>query len=210
MIANKQYNKRWRWIWAALCAFLVIAAILAYVAWKIVGSNLGVAGASPGLAVAGDLPSSRMRNMEQWCTGVVKTRTDVWLIARNEMPSSIDEDSSYIPANAIQLGEREGAVPAAAGMFDRSRYLTTLARLREDGGFEVVATVPDVACLTITPESEHLYLFTWLSRPANHAADPGRKSETIRQDMVFRSRDRGRSWEWVEAGFMADAIQHGS
>ena len=208
MIADKQYTQRWLWVWGAICAFLVFAGLLGYIAWRIVGSNQGTAGASPGLAVAGELADPRMRSMEQWCTGVIKTRSDVWLVGLNELRSSVDEPVSYVPADAIRLGEREGAVSRSGGLFSRSRYLTTLARLQDDGRFEVVATVPDIACLTVTPESEHLYLFTWLPRPSKQDDRPG--SDTNRQDMVFRSLDQGRSWQWVEAGFMADVMQRGS
>lgn len=206
----KSSHQRWYWFWAALCALLLFVAVLAYVGWTIAGSNLGKAGEAPGLAVAGELPSTRMRTMEQWCTGVVTTRGDVWLVGRNELRSGSDRELAHIPADAIRLGGAHDDVPARRGLFGRTAHLTTLARLQDDGSFQVVAVVPDIACLVVSPQSETLYLFTWMRppEPPEDVAGDGRRR--VKQDMVFRSADAGRTWEWLEDGFMASATRLGS
>lgn len=206
MKPNKQ---RWYWLAAALLVLLCFVSLLAFVGWRIAGSNLGMAGHTPGFAVTGGLPSAKMRNMEQWCTGVVKTSTDVWLIGRTEIRSG-QEGLSYIPADSIKLEAPNGPAARPRGLFNRDRYLTTISRLQDDGMFNVEATVSDIACLAVTPASETLYLFTWLSRPDSPASAQAATDGQVKQDMVFRSTDQGGSWEWVEAGFMTEATSLGS
>lgn len=205
----KPNRQRWYWLATALFFLLSFLSVLAYVGWKIAGSNLGKAGRTPGLAIAGELSSARLRNMEQWCTGVVKTSTDVWLVGRTE--DRLGEDGpAHIPADSIRLGASDHPDGRPGGLFGRGRYLTTISRLQDDGMFNVEATVSDIACLAASPASETLYLFTWLSRPDTPASPHTATGRHARQDMVFRSTDQGRHWEWVETGFMAEATSSGA
>lgn len=191
---------------------LAFAAVLAYVGWKIAGSNLGKVGGEPGLSVAGELGDARMRSMEQWCTGVLETRDDVWLVGREEHRGDPSTYAAFIPESAINLGELPGGQMRRGGFFGSRNDLTMISRLNEDGRFEVVATVPDVACLYASPEAENLYLVTWLDRPeipeepsVDEQGNPLAKQQPIKQRMVFRSADRGQSWEWLQQGLMANA-----
>ena len=209
MSASRPQKKRWYWVCAAFAVLLILPVTLAWVGWKIAGSNLGIAGKAPGSAVVGELADAKLRSMEQWCTGVVTTSRDVWLVSRNEMRADSQDELDYIPADALRLGMAEGKAGSGPSFFGSRSYLTTLARLEGVGSFRVVATVAVLACLDVSPESETLYLFTWLARPDTPVVTDARGRE-IRQHMVFRSSDHGESWEWLEAGFMADAARSGS
>lgn len=190
--------------WSAVLAVLVLcAAVPAYVGWTLAGSNMGMAGGKPGLAITGTLGDARWRSMEQWCTGVVETRHDTWLIGRNENASSL---SSYVPDDAQDLsklvtGEDGTHEPQARGLFGGRPLLTTLARLQDDGTFKVMATLPEVACLVASPQSDTLFLFTGVDRQQSDSwLDAG-------QTAVLRSSDHGVNWEWMKSGFMSEADQ---
>jgi len=188
--------RRWS---AVLGGVILLAGVPVYVGWTIVASNNGTAGHQPGLAVTGELDDARWRNMEQWCTGVVETGHGTWLVGRYETTSA---SASYIPDDAVDLAQlmaddEEAGEYRGLGMFGSRPALTTLARLQDDGRFHVVATVPEVACLVVAPESEALFLFTGLKRPRSSSSSFG-------QTAVFRSADHGVSWEWLEAGVMPE------
>lgn len=188
--------------WSAVLALLILcAAVPSYVGWTLAGSNLGLAGGTPGVAVTGTLGDARWRNMKQWCTGVVDTAHGTWLVGRNE--TSADE-ATYVPAGTPDLsqllnenGDATGS--RRSGMFGSRPVLTTLARLQDDGTFKIVATVPDVACLLASPGTHTLFLLTGMDRPqSEQATDP-------HQSVVFRSSDNGVTWDWMRSGFMAEA-----
>ncbi|MYZ41680.1 hypothetical protein [Schauerella aestuarii] len=187
--------------WTAVLAVLVVcAAVPSYVGWKLAGSNLGIAGGTPGMAVTGKLGDARWRNMEQWCTGVVDTAHGTWLVGRNE--TSADE-AAYVPKGTPDLSQLLNEDDAATqsrrgGMFGSRPVLTTLARLQDDGAFKIVATVPDVACLVVSPVSDTLFLFTGMDRPESAS------STEPQQTVVFRSTNHGASWEWMKSGFMSN------
>lgn len=195
--------RRWGGVLAALVVFF---AVPAWMGWVLFGSAQGIAGDQPGGAITGTLGDARWRNMEQWCTGVVETRHGTWLVGRR------DEDrtgASYVPEGTPDLGAQldpDGQSGRRGGMFFGSRpTLSTLARLQDDGTFKLMATVPDVACLVASPESDTLFLFTGLDRPGRDAAS----SREIRQDVIFRSTDQGATWEMLEDGFMPEVSQLG-
>lgn len=204
----KSNTQRWYGLSAALFALLLFMSLLAYVGWKIAGSNVGIAGGSPGAAIAGELPDAKLRSMEQWCTGVVKTSSDVWLVGRTETRSDSDAFSDIL-ADSTALGSPDVSAAGSRGGFSHERYLTTISRLQSDGTFKVEATVSDIACLIVAPKSEALYLVTWMKRPDTRVII-GVDGNPIKQDMVFRSTDHGHTWEWIESGFMTEATSLGA
>ena len=183
---------------------LALLTVPAYVAWNLTTSNLGIAGASPGKAVSGTLGDARWRNMEQWCTGVVETHQATWLVGRIDRPG---DTSDYIPDGTPDLShlvyaDTQDRHQPSRGLFRSRSDLTMLSRLQDDGSFKVEAVIPDVACLVVAPESEALFLFTGLDTPSSSALDR-------KQDAIFRSTDNGKTWEWLEAGFMPEVSQLG-
>ena len=190
-----------RWS-AVLACLLVLAGVPTFIAWELASSNNGKSGAAPGTAITGVLEDARWRTMEQWCTGVVQTRDDTWLIGRNR---DTVQTADYLPPDTPDLStlitnsaSNSGSDPYLRN-WGSDPYLTTLARLEEDGSFKVVAVVPDVACMVVSPESEALYLFTGVRMPKASSAIASS------QTAVYRSTDRGESWEWLESGFMLGA-----
>lgn len=193
--------RRWS---AALVGLILLAGVPFHVGWTLISSNNGTAGHQPGLAVTGELDDARWRNMEQWCTGVVETNHGTWLIGRYE--STLD-DASYLPGGVLDLaqkvvGDEDADEYRGFSLFGSRPLLTTLALLQDDGRFKIVATVPEVTCMVVSPESEALFLFTGVKRPPSSSSPPGGG-----QTAVFRSTDHGASWEWLEAGFMPE-VQH--
>lgn len=188
--------------WSTVLAGLVLcASVPAYVGWTLASTNMGIAGGTPGVAVTGQLGDARWRSMEQWCTGVVQTRQGTWLIGRKEESVS---SATYLPAGVPDLStlvtDEDGSSAQQRGsrMFGSRPLLTTLSLLQDDGTFKVMAVVPEVACMVVSPESETLFLFTGIRRP--------QQSSGVReQTAIFRSADHGVTWEWLEAGFMAEA-----
>lgn len=194
----RESSRRWS---AALAVFVLCAAVPSYVGWTLVASNLGIAGGKPGVAATGELGDARWRNMEQWCTGVVETRHGTWLVGRYEDTGS----ASYVPNGVPDLstlvtGDEEGNTQRGFSLFGSRPVLTTLARLQDDGTFKMVATLPDVACMVVSPASETLFLLTGI-RPESSS------SFKREQSAVFRSTDHGVTWEWLESGFMPE-VQH--
>lgn len=189
--------RRWS---AGLAGLILLAGVPAYVGWTLVSSNNGTAGRQPGFAVTGELGDARWRNMEQWCTGVVDTSHGTWLVGRHETASA-----SYVPDGVQDLaqllaGDEDADDYRGFSPFGSRPLLTTLALLQDDGRFKIMATVPEVACLVVSPESETLFLFTGVRRPP--ASSPPGNAQTA----VFRSTDHGTTWEWLESGFMPGVV----
>lgn len=190
--------RRWSGVLAVLILF---AAVPSYVAWILASTNMGIAGGKPGVAVTGELGDARWRNMEQWCTGVVQTRHGTWLVGRYEDTGS----ASYVPNGVPDLstlvtGGEAGNNQRGFRMFGSRPVLTTLARLQDDGTFKMMATLPEVACMVVSPASETLFLLTGL-RPESSS------SLEREQSAVLRSTDHGMSWEWLKSGFMPEVQQ---
>src|SRR5690606_32800783 len=148
--------------WSSVTAVLAaLLAIPAWVIWVLVGSDQGIAGSRPGMAVTGTLGDARWRDMEQWCTGVVETKHGTWLVGRREESAPAP---SYVPEGTPSLAAQihpEG-LPKKSSLFSSRPELTTLSLLQEDGTFKLMATVPEIACLQASPESDTLFLFTSL------------------------------------------------
>src|SRR5690606_23671613 len=143
---------------------------------------------------------------EQYCTGVVQTSSDVWLVAREELRSPLSKENTYVPDDAMDLSAslQVGSPDDLRYSPYARRYLTTLARLMEDGEFKVVATWPEVACLYATPETETLYLFPGLLQPEVETSDAANDPDAYyrrsrgQQEAVLRSTDRGQHWTWLQ------------
>ena len=183
--------------WASVTAVLaVLLAIPAWVIWVLVSTNQGIAGNRPGMAMTGTLGDAKWRSMEQWCTGVVETKHGTWLVGRRDeresAPSDVPEGTPNLAAQIYPDGQ-----PKRRSLFSSDPVLTTLSLLQKDGTFKLMATVPVVACLQASPESDTLFLFTALDRPET--------SSYLLQDVVFRSTDQGTTWEMLEDGFIAKA-----
>lgn len=185
---------------AVLAGLILFASVPSYVGWTLTASNMGIAGGTPGAAVTGELGDAHWRDMEQWCTGVVQTSQGTWLVGRRDESR---ETASYVPdgvpdLSALIIDERETGTERGFNLFGSRPVLTTLARLQDDGSFKITATIPEVACLVVSPESEDLFLFTGVKTPRSELT-PARS-----QTAVFRSTDHGASWQWLESGFMPD------
>ncbi|CAM4138825.1 hypothetical protein [Bordetella muralis] len=195
----RQSPRRWTGVLAVL---MLCACIPLYIGWTLASTNMGTAGGRPGMAVTGKLGDARWRSMEQWCTGVVETRHGTWLVGRNEASTG---SPSYIPKgipdlSALILGEDKAASQRPFSLFDSRAVLTTLSLLQDDGTFKMVATVPDVTCLVVSPKSETLFLFTGMDRPGSSSPALPEKEQTA----IFRSTDHGATWTWLESGFMTE------
>lgn len=203
-VTSDRIHKSPRRCSAVLAVLILCAAVPAHVGWTVTASNMGMAGGKPGFAVTGKLGDARWRSMEQWCTGVVETRHGTWLIGRKE--ESIDT-ASYVPDDVPDLSELvtgaegSGAGRGGFGLFGSRPRLTTLSRLQDDGTFKVMAVIPEVACMEVSPDTGTLFLFTGVQRPQSPS------SQGVEQTAVFRSSDHGMTWEWLESGFMPE-VQH--
>lgn len=195
----RQSPRRWTGV---LVILMACASIPLYVGWILASTNMGAAGGTPGMAVTGKLGDARWRSMEQWCTGVVETRHGTWLVGRNEESSG---SPSYIPPGVpdlseLILGKDEAASQRRFNLFSSRSMLTTLSLLQDDGTFKMVATVPDVTCLMVSPESGTLFLFTGIDRPRSSSPSLTESEQTA----IFRSTDHGATWTWLESGFMTE------
>ncbi|OZI57434.1 hypothetical protein [Bordetella genomosp. 4] len=196
----RQSPRRWTGVLAVL---MLCASIPLYVGWTLASANMGAAGGTPGMAVTGKLGDARWRSMEQWCTGVVETRHGTWLVGRNE--DSSGAAPSYIPdgvqdLSKLVMSEDEAASQRRFSLFNSRSVLTTLSLLQDDGTFKMVATVPDVTCLVVSPKSDTLFLFTGIDRPRPSSPSLPANEQTA----VFRSTDHGATWTLLESGFMTE------
>ena len=192
---------------ALLAGFLTVPG---WVGWVITTSNMGTAGAQPGLATTGTLGDAKWRSMEQWCTGVVGTPDSTWLVGRIEESAS----DAPVPAGTPDLNAQINppGQPRRRGWFGSRPLVSMLSRLQDDGSFKMMAMVPEVACLMTPPDSDTLFLLTGLDRPpvpAPTAPSTGSVQapmhKEVDQNATFRSTDHGATWEMLEDGFMADA-----
>ncbi|NYT63347.1 hypothetical protein H0A66_13590 [Alcaligenaceae bacterium] len=141
--------------------------------------------------------------MEQWCTGVVETSHGTWLVGRDDNATG---SASYVPNGVPDLSqlvssEEKTNKRSGFGLLGSRPVLTTLALLQSDGKFKVMATIPAVACMAVSPTSETLFLFTGVDRSGSVS------SQEQGQTAIFRSLDHGVTWEWMRSGFMAEIQQ---
>lgn len=154
--------------------------------------KLEIGGASPDERTLGRLADVNQRAMEQFCTGVVATPAGTWLVGRREDVEGQDFGFAH-GATDLSAG-----LPANAHALSRDRQFSVISRLDAKGGFEVVATVPDVACLRATPDGRSLFALTGIDRAE---AASGERAQTA----IFRSDDQGRSWQLLKTGLFPQA-----
>lgn len=192
----------------------IVLAGIATLIWKAQGTEYGLAGSKPGYEVVGELPDPLLRQ-SRLCDNVVATSDTVWTLGvleaddpRPELGRPMDEIvdlGSIVPDS----GRWQPSTMLAYGARDKVA-LTTLSRLEPDGSFRVMATLPVDACLKVLPESETLLLTTDLHLPDDKDDRVQSDGSPTGQGLVFRSTDKGESWQWRSAGMMLDVIPFSS
>lgn len=171
---------------------VVVLAAVGYMGLLTRG-KMEIGGASPDEQTLGIVADVSQRAMEQYCTGVVVTPAGTWLVARRERVAR--EELDFARQAPDLSAELQGV---ATESLSRDRQLSIISRLGANGRFEVVATLPEVACLRATPDGRRVFLLTGINRPGDAA---GARAQTV----VFRSDDQGRSWQWLKAGLFPQA-----
>jgi len=150
--------------------------------------KMELGGASPDEQTLGRVADLNQRAMQQYCTGVVATPMGTWLVGRRE--GSIEGEASEFARHAPDLA---ASLQAPAPALSRDKEFSFISRLGANGSFELVATVPDTACLRATPDGRSVFVLTGIDRPGGAN---GERAQTA----IFRSDDQGRSWQVLKAG----------
>ncbi|UXY52672.1 hypothetical protein [Pseudomonas tohonis] len=189
-----------------ILAFVIAALVPTGYLWIIVSAKLELGGASPGEAVVGTTSRVEQRARQQYCTGVLATPKNTWLVGRmdraekTEGQPGIDLDA-LIRGNAAEQDDEEpsGFGGLFGGGLSSDPQTTYLSRLDDKGEFVQVAHLGETACLVATPDGDTLYLLTGVNRPEDA------QQADIRQTVVLRSDDQGTSWAPLEQGLLAEA-----
>ncbi|SFA67396.1 hypothetical protein [Metapseudomonas otitidis] len=188
-----------------LAAVALAAVVPLGFIWIITSAKLELGGASPDEAVVGSVERIEQRAMEQYCTGVVATPRNTWLVGRMEGDRSEDEAVGQDLGQLIR-GEKkpdDGDEPSTFtpffGGLSREAQTTYLSRLDEQGRFVQVARLDETACLVANADGSSLFLLTGVDRPGK---DP---LEGLQQTVVLRSDDQGASWQVLPDGFFPEA-----
>ena len=155
--------------------------------------KMELGGASPDEQTLGRVADLNQRAMQQYCTGVVATPMGTWLVGRRE--GSIEGEASEFARHAPDLA---ASLQAPAPVLSRDKEFSFISRLGANGSFELVATVPDTACLRATPDGRSVFVLTGIDRPGGAN---GERAQTA----IFRSDDQGRSWQVLKAGLFPQA-----
>lgn len=195
--------KRSRWPLAS--AVLLLLAAAAVYQGILLRAKLEIGGAEPQPAVTGRVQNLHQRAMQQYCTGLVRTPRNTWLVGRLEDAHDITPQ----PEGSVQLdtlvygGKRAAQAPPEDwgtpwnAWHRKPEQTTYVSRLAEDGIFHEVARLNGTGCLLATPDGSTLYLLTDLERPQASEAKPA-----LEQTAVLRSDDQGQSWQWLESGWL--------
>ncbi|MGK8709327.1 hypothetical protein ACRS5L_23260 [Metapseudomonas otitidis] len=188
-----------------LAAVALAAVVPLGFIWIITSAKLELGGASPDEAVVGSVERIEQRAMEQYCTGVVATPRNTWLVGRMEGDRSEDEAVGQDLGQLIR-GEKtpdDGDEPSTFtpffGGLSREAQATYLSRLDDQGRFVQVAHLDETACLVANADGSSLFLLTGVDRPGK---DP---LEGLQQTVVLRSDDQGASWQVLPDGFFPEA-----
>ena len=190
-------------------AALLALALLSYTV-MLVRAKQEWGGASPDAQVLGTVADVSQRAMEQYCTGVIVTPRSTWLVGRREGSIADFEFARSAPDLAeLVYGPRTDDPPpdsaSSLGMLGWGMGLGSrpevsfVSRLDGEGRFQLVAVVPDAACLQATPDGERVFLLTGLSRP-DGTSEPGPQ-----QNVIFQSDDQGKTWQWRKEGLFPAA-----
>lgn len=176
-------------------------------------------GSAPNKTQVGSVLDYRQVRDELGCSGTVVTSHSVWLVANDEgrlprdveayknIPNLAGQISTVKPQDdeaeerAIQIGS---LYPFLGGGYDRSKF-TVISKLNEQGVFEPVAWVPELACLAASPQGDRVYLMTGLSRPKEGDRDDSARDAAAEQTVVFQSDDQGKTWSWRKEGLFPKA-----
>lgn len=151
--------------------------------------------AAPSSVTVGRTAFLEQRAMQQWCTGVISTPQATWLVGR--MESTLPEMTQETPLVA-KVPNLAKLVPLQKDQYSSERpTLSFISRLNAKGEFELLATVPEVACLYTNAAGNRVYLLTGLELED--------VNDTRRQTAVLRSDDQGKTWQWMKNGFMPGA-----
>jgi len=191
-----------------LSVTLIGAAALWYV-WMLVSAKLELGGASPDQQTLGRVQDTQQRAMTQYCTGVVATPQGTWLVGRVEAssnllpaaPEALDLDA-VVYGKAVAPKDEEGSGAFASLMPRSEKEVSFISRLDANGQFQRVAQVGEVACLVASPDGSSVFLLTGLKRPQTAGRD-----DDIRQTVVLRSDDQGKSWTWLRQGLFPEVEQ---
>lgn len=190
----------------AIRVFLALIVLVPFVYIGMIMTAKGnFFGAAPHKLAIAKVADANLKAMEQFCTGVVVTPKATWLVGRRELH---EEDLSndavpdlsrlFSPDQDSKEQESHSAFAAMIGM-RQERYLSFVSRLNNKGSFELIATVPEIACLQSSPNGEHVYLMTGLSRPKDES-NPSPLDQTV----IFQSDDQGKTWFWKKAGMFPE------
>lgn len=172
--------------------------------WIITSAKLELGGASPDEAVVGSVERIGQRAMEQYCTGVVATPRNTWLVGRMEGDRSegdaVGQDlGQLIRGEKKPDDEEEHSFTPFSSAFTQEAQATYLSRLDDQGRFVQVAHLDETACLVANADGSSLFLLTGVDRPGK---DP---LEGLQQTVVLRSDDQGASWQVLPDGFFPEA-----
>lgn len=189
-----------------ILAFVTAAVVPIGFIWIIVSAKLELGGASPGEEVLGTTSRIEQRARQQYCTGVLATPKNTWLVGRMDRAEKtadqpgIDLDA-LIRGSAAEQNDDEpsGFSGLFGGGFSSDPQTSYLSRLDANGEFVQVASLGDTACLVATPDGGTLYLLTGVNRPQ------GAQQTDVQQTVILRSDDQGASWAPLEQGLLADA-----
>jgi hypothetical protein len=176
----------------------LVLAVSAY-PFLISRAKLESGGASPDEGIVGTVTNVDQRAMEQYCTGVVVTPLNTWLVGRRE--GAVETEWVGDTPDLSTLIEATSAQPVTSFSSQlRSQPETTfISRLDAQGAFNLVATLPGTACLAATPDGKRVFLLTDLDSPA--PMDGYRANQSV----VLQSDDQGQSWNWRKQGLFPQA-----
>lgn len=205
-------SRPYRFRTLGICLVLLLLATGAAYFWIVLRAKFEMGGASPGQATVGQVQNVKQRAMTQYCTGIVKTAQNTWLIGRLE--EAIDRTplpEGSVVLNTMVYGKQDTAAEKSEDFFspwsrlrEQPAETTFISRLGADGIFHEVARLQGTACLTVTPNDKALYLLTDLPRPDYQPAESGADSQApeLQQTVVLRSDDQGQNWQWLKSGWL--------
>lgn len=150
-----------------------------------------------------------------FCAPLIRTPRATWLLTSqkddNAMPTW-KVDPSTLALNTLLPPVKEKAKAdydsqMAQYMPKSSNWTTLISKLDAEGVFQPVAIVPDMTCLSATPDGATVYALTGLDIPQGLTI--GDSNPKTLQTAVFRTDDQGAHWTWLKNGFFPNAARWG-
>lgn len=135
--------------------------------------------------------------MSQYCAGIVSTPQATWLVGQVEesLADVVQENRSV-----SQVANLAKLVPLEENSYQSSRPMVSfISKLNPQGEFQLIAVVPEAACLHTNLTGDKVYLLTGLD-----VKNPDRTLGP-KQTAVLRSEDQGKTWQWMKNGFLPKA-----